>query len=103
MRLSRITCCTISAFLGSGVAAQASEGLSEHQPKNTDFDEQPDLNFSHPAEKYQVTAAIEPAEVSQIVPPETHFSSPEVLHSTSEIEEVTIVAIAPNPCPRSIT
>ena len=95
MRLSRITCCTISALLGSGVAAQANDDLNEHQPKSTDFDEQPDLNFSHPGEKYQVSAAVIPSQVSRIVPPETHFSSLKVLPSATEITEPTTVAIAP--------
>lgn len=95
MRLSRITCCTISALLGSGVAAQANDDLSEHQPKNSDFDGQPDLNFSHPAEKYQGAAAVMPAEVSRIVPPETDFSSLKVLPAATAIPESATGAIAP--------
>ncbi|AFY40206.1 hypothetical protein Lepto7376_4076 [[Leptolyngbya] sp. PCC 7376] len=95
MRLSRITCCTVSALLGSGVAAQANEGLNEHQPKNTDFDEQPDLNFSHPSEKYQVAAAVIPTTASRIVPPETHFSDIEVVRSVSDMKQSKTAAITP--------
>lgn len=70
MRLSSVTCCTIAALLGSGVAAQANEEINGYQPNN--LDSEPDLNNPHSADKYQAKVVV-PTLVTRITPPETSF------------------------------
>ncbi|NJN72827.1 MAG: hypothetical protein HC799_08505 [Limnothrix sp. RL_2_0] len=99
MRFSSVAYCTISALLGSGMAVQANDGINEHQPDDLDLNQQPDLEHSHPSEKYQVSRAITPALASRIVPPEASFSSHNFESRQSRLgsqnRPVEIAAIAP--------
>lgn len=70
MRLSSVTCCTIAALLGSGVAAQANEEIKGYQPNSLDLE--PDLSNPHGSEKYQAQVLV-PTLVARITPPEASF------------------------------